>query len=185
MRRRLVSLSHLPKNQTKQKENSKMYKQSTNQHHTENKMQIWKIVEEKSQCESKFQKSKIKNQKIKKSQREWKKTFGNVLDFTDRRVEKEPFGNLVLLLVAQLCFFNVRHFSLSLCFGSVGDFEKELNLRFVFCLCVFVVEGRKRIRIWSGPLVWFGGVCVMRDMDGRDCLGPTEVSNQTHVVWDL
>ena len=75
--------------------------------------------------------------------------------------------------------------SLSLCFGSVGDFEKELNLRFVFCLCVFVVEGRKRIRIWSGPLVWFGGVCVMREMDGRDCLGPTEVSNQTHVVWDL
>lgn len=33
MRRRLVSLSHLPKNQTKQKENSKMYKHSINQHH--------------------------------------------------------------------------------------------------------------------------------------------------------
>lgn len=41
-------------------------------------------------------------------------TFGNVLDFTRRRVKEEPFCYLLLLLLVQLCFFFVSHVSLSL-----------------------------------------------------------------------
>ena len=152
-----IAFTSTKKTKQNKKENSKMYKQSTNQHHTENKMQIWKIVEEKSQCESKFQKPKIKNQKIHRESE--KKTFGNVLDFTDRRVEKEPFGNLVLLLVAQLCFFNVRHFSLSLSlFWECGRFWKGIE----FAVCVLFVcvccRGEKEDQdlIGTVSLVWWG-----------------------------
>lgn len=39
-------------------------------------------------------------------------TFGDILDFSDRSVGEEPFGDLLLLLVAQLRPFplvSVRH----------------------------------------------------------------------------
>ena len=184
-----IAFTSTKKTKQNKKENSKMYKQSTNQHHTENKMQIWKIVEEKSQCESKFQKSKIKNQKIKKSQREWKKDLWQRIGFHRQEswegtIWQSRSSACRSALFLQCPPFLSLSLSLSL-FWECGRFWKGIEFAVCVCLCVFVVEGRKRIRIWSGPLVWFGGVCVMREMDGRDCLGPTEVSNQTHVVWDL
>ena len=160
MRRRLVSLSHLPENQTKQKEISKMYRHSINQHHTENRMQIWKIVEEKSQCESKFQKSKIKNQKIKKSQREWKKDLWQRIGFH----RQESWEGTIWQSRSSACrsalFLQCPPFlslSLSL-FWECGRFWKGIE----FAVCVLFVcvccRGEKEDQdlIGTVSLVWWG-----------------------------
>lgn len=119
--RRSKSLSHLPNKQKKHK-NSK----TCLVHFDKNlKKKMWIFIERLIQSK-RSDKNKTMLFYIKLTEK-WL-TFGNVLDFTRGRVEKEPFRYFLLLLLAKLCFFVCHFLCLSLSPSLIwngNEFEEE------------------------------------------------------------